>query len=136
MSNYPPTSIYKSFHFQAPQKQFKTEDECIFQGEQHKIGVRFASKDCSGWCKCDSPTSFSCVSLCPPVGVMCRHDQKKIMRDEPIGDGKCTCKRPFCVPAEGAVGGQIQSFSTLMHVTARFVKEICCKKLFFDQEIR
>ena len=71
---------------------------CEVLGGRYKVGKYFESKDCSGYCRCDGPTSFSCVSLCPPHGIYCIPGTRKVRTVKPAFTGSnCTCPSWKCV---------------------------------------
>ena len=74
--------------------------ECEIDGETYPVNTQFVDKKCSGYCKCESDgfnIGYSCVSLCPPMGVMCLPGQKLVAVKEPIPGSNCTCDRNACV---------------------------------------
>ena len=72
-------------------------------GERHRIGEFFETKDCRGYCRCTSPDSGGCVSLCPPHGIFCLPGTRKVRTVIPAFRGsKCTCPSWKCVKGEFA----------------------------------
>ena len=75
---------------------------CEDSGEKHKVGEYFVTKSCNGWCKCTGHMSIACVSLCPPVGIMCSPGFRKVRTFRPVG-GNCTCPSWKCVRGESYI---------------------------------
>ena len=75
----------------------------MLPGERHRIGEFFETKDCGGYCRCTSPDSVGCVSLCPPHGIFCLPGTRKVRTVIPAFRGsKCTCPSWKCVKGEFA----------------------------------
>lgn len=68
------------------------------EGEHFKVGQKFTTKSCTAQCTCTGDMAIGCVSLCPPSRIECTPGFIESTIDRPIGDGRCTCPEPVCVP--------------------------------------
>lgn len=70
---------------------------CKVDGKFYKVGESFILDNCSARCHCDGNALYSCVDLCPVVvPPHCCSCQVLKWKDQPVGDGKCSCHYGYC----------------------------------------
>ena len=72
-------------------------ETCVVDEHSYNLGDGFVSADCSGYCKCHPGGSVFCVSLCPPEGITCQHNEDAIQLSRKIPNSNCTCPTWRCL---------------------------------------
>lgn len=88
----------------------------MFQGERYPVNETFIDKRCSGVCSCNDNGSVGCVSLCPPVVVLCAPGQMKVPFKETFDNSECFCEREMCIDvpvSDEEPSGRLHAFKYL-----------------------